>query len=485
MASVTGTDNGDGFGVKGVSASAAGVVGEGQAWAGVVANSVTGSGVSAFSDSGAGVLSLSNTGPGVSAQSVRGAAVQAKSDYGAAVSAEGPAWAGVVATSQSGTGVSAFSDSGTGVQSLSNSGAGVSAQSVQGNAIEGKSDYGIAVKASSGSGIAVTARCDGNHGIESVTLSGDHAALSASNIAQTAGIGVYGIAKGQDGIGVRAESAAGGNGVAVFGSSKDGRGIVGTSVENTGTEGNTVSGIGVFGRAMGSGRDDRPATGRGVVGMAISATGVEGQSDSGAGVWGASQEGEGVHGESNSSVFAAIAGIQLNERSTAAGIYGEHRGHGPAGYFKGNVVVTGHIEFAGADCVEEFALHPSVPSDMCEPGTVMVLAADGGVSASAKAYDRRVAGVIAGAGNYRPGIVLGRDSASESKIHLALMGKVFCKVDADSGAIEVGDILTTSTVPGHAMKATDPSRAFATVLGKALAPLPTGRGLIPILVALQ
>jgi hypothetical protein len=35
------------------------------------------------------------------------------------------------------------------------------------------------------------------------------------------------------------------------------------------------------------------------------------------------------------------------------------------------------------------------------------------------------------------------------------------------------------------MKATDPARAFGAVIGKALGSLESGRGLIPILVALQ
>jgi hypothetical protein len=68
---------------------------------------------------------------------------------------------------------------------------------------------------------------------------------------------------------------------------------------------------------------------------------------------------------------------------------------------------------------------------------------------------------------------------------VALIGKTYCKVDASNGAIEVGDLLTVSSIPGHAMKASDPARAFGAVLGKALRPLGSGRGLIPILVALQ
>jgi hypothetical protein len=68
---------------------------------------------------------------------------------------------------------------------------------------------------------------------------------------------------------------------------------------------------------------------------------------------------------------------------------------------------------------------------------------------------------------------------------IALMGKVYCKVDASLAPIEVGDLLVTAPTPGHAMKAMDPSRAFGAVVGKALRPLAAGRGLIAVLVALQ
>jgi len=68
---------------------------------------------------------------------------------------------------------------------------------------------------------------------------------------------------------------------------------------------------------------------------------------------------------------------------------------------------------------------------------------------------------------------------------IALMGKVYCKVDAQFAAIAVGDLLTTSPTAGHAMKADDPAKAFGAVIGKALRPLDAGLGLIPILIALQ
>jgi hypothetical protein len=58
-------------------------------------------------------------------------------------------------------------------------------------------------------------------------------------------------------------------------------------------------------------------------------------------------------------------------------------------------------------------------------------------------------------------------------------------VDTRFGSIDVGDLLTTSPNPGHAMKASDPLKAFGAVIGKALRPLNEGQGLIPILIALQ
>jgi hypothetical protein len=120
-----------------------------------------------------------------------------------------------------------------------------------------------------------------------------------------------------------------------------------------------------------------------------------------------------------------------------------------------------------------------------EPGSVLVIDDTGQLRESTAAYDRRVAGVVSGGGSFGPGIVLDRQRSLSDRKPVALVGKVYCKVDADCGAVAVGDLLTTADTPGHAMKAADPQRAFGAVIGKALAPLPCGRGLIPILVALQ
>ena len=68
---------------------------------------------------------------------------------------------------------------------------------------------------------------------------------------------------------------------------------------------------------------------------------------------------------------------------------------------------------------------------------------------------------------------------------ITLIGKAFCKVNAEYSPIGVGDLLTTSPTVGYAMRADDPLRAFGAVIGKALKSMHAGRGLIPILIALQ
>jgi hypothetical protein len=81
--------------------------------------------------------------------------------------------------------------------------------------------------------------------------------------------------------------------------------------------------------------------------------------------------------------------------------------------------------------------------------------------------------------------VLGQSEEGVPDVQVALAGRVMCKAEARSAPIEVGDLLTTSATPGHAMKAADPGRAFGTVIGKAMAPLAAGEGMIPVLVTLQ
>ena len=148
----------------------------------------------------------------------------------------------------------------------------------------------------------------------------------------------------------------------------------------------------------------------------------------------------------------------------------------------GSITVEDDIILAGADCAEDFEIGDDAPS---EPGTVMVINDDGRLCQSQKAYDRRVAGILSGAGSLRPGIVLGRKSSSQGTQAIALTGTTYCRIDASIHPVAVGDLLTTSDRPGHAMSAQDPERSFGAVIGKALGNLTGGVGLVRVLVALQ
>jgi hypothetical protein len=161
-------------------------------------------------------------------------------------------------------------------------------------------------------------------------------------------------------------------------------------------------------------------------------------------------------------------------------VYG--KGGKLAGFFEGDVEVTGDIRMRNADCAEDFDV---IDAGLSEPGSVMVLGEEGALALCGAAYDKRVAGVISGAGNYRPGITLDKQPGGMNRVPIGLLGKVYCKVDAEYGAVEVGDLLTTSPTAGHAMKADDPMKAIGAVLGKALRPLRAGQGLVPILITLQ
>lgn len=148
----------------------------------------------------------------------------------------------------------------------------------------------------------------------------------------------------------------------------------------------------------------------------------------------------------------------------------------------GDVVVTGDVRLTGADYAEDFTL---ADPDDDEPGTVMVIEDDGAVRSCCLAYDRRVAGVVSGAGNYKPAVILDSQPGVSGRTPLALIGKAFCKVDASYGPVQIGDLLTTSATVGHAMRATDPAASHGSVLGKALQPLQAGRGLIAFIVTLR
>lgn len=147
---------------------------------------------------------------------------------------------------------------------------------------------------------------------------------------------------------------------------------------------------------------------------------------------------------------------------------------------------------AGADVAENYDVAPAIDGSLAvEPKPGMLVSIDpreiGKLIVTSRKYDRRVAGIISGAGDVKPGLVLAQPGTVADGEHpVASMGRVWCYADADAGGpIEAGDILTTSDTPGHAMRAGDAVLAPGATVGKAMSSLKQGQGLVLVLVSLQ
>jgi hypothetical protein len=162
---------------------------------------------------------------------------------------------------------------------------------------------------------------------------------------------------------------------------------------------------------------------------------------------------------------------------------------GYAAHFVGNVQICDRSSGAtvielgtGLDYAEGFDV---TDAHEISPGMVLVIDPDqaGKLTLSTQAYDRKVAGIVAGANGLGSAVKLG---AGQFDHDVALAGRVYCNVVAGDESIEPGDLLTTSAVPGYAMKVRDQNRAPGAILGKAMERLGAGQqGQILVLVTLQ
>jgi hypothetical protein len=152
---------------------------------------------------------------------------------------------------------------------------------------------------------------------------------------------------------------------------------------------------------------------------------------------------------------------------------------------QGQVLADGGFRPFGADFAESVAVRGS--AEHYAPGDLLVIDASGErrLSLSEAPYSTLVAGIY----STQPGVVASQHHVDEAlpkdEVPLAVVGIVPCKVTAENGPIAAGDLLVTSSTPGHAMKGTDRSRMLGAVVGKALEPMQKGTGVIQVLVTLQ
>jgi hypothetical protein len=163
-------------------------------------------------------------------------------------------------------------------------------------------------------------------------------------------------------------------------------------------------------------------------------------------------------------------------------------GQGLPGQRKPNLSVSGDLDVrtitirGGADLSEPFRMPESI-----EKGAVVVIDEDhpGELKISSEPYDHRVAGIVSGANGIQPGLSLSQKGVLEDGKQVALSGRVYVLADTANGAIRPGDLLTTSSTPGHCMKVSDHARAHGAVIGKAMGAMNEGKGMILVLVSLQ
>lgn len=143
--------------------------------------------------------------------------------------------------------------------------------------------------------------------------------------------------------------------------------------------------------------------------------------------------------------------------------------------------------YGGADLSEKFKIrnyHEIIPVS----GMVVCIDPDncGELVISSQPYDKKIAGIISGAGDFKPAMIINQNYQSNDLDYaVALSGRVYCWVDATYGSVYPGDLLTTSMTPGYAMKVEDTLKAQGAILGKAMSALEVGKGLVLVLVTLQ
>jgi len=155
---------------------------------------------------------------------------------------------------------------------------------------------------------------------------------------------------------------------------------------------------------------------------------------------------------------------------------------------EGNIRCNVLLIDGGADVAESYDV--AAAGDAAPiPGMVVSIDSErvGKLQIATKAYDSAVAGIISGADGIAPGMILGQTGTiADGAFPIANVGRVWCYVDADAGGpVVAGDLLTTSATPGHAMKVTDRTLSPGATIGKAMSPLPSGKGLVLVLVTLQ
>jgi hypothetical protein len=187
------------------------------------------------------------------------------------------------------------------------------------------------------------------------------------------------------------------------------------------------------------------------------------------------QGGTGVNASSDSATGAAVLAYVASAAEIAGSFQNKAGGTILAGYAGGSAPVfrldgtgkgyfDGGTQTGGADFAESVAVLGK--HSQYEPGDLMVIDSTGHrrLARSSRPYSTKVAGIY----STKPGVLatphIMDDSQLKEEVPLAIVGIVPCKVTAQNGPIEIGDLLVSSSLPGYAMKGRNRSRMLGWAL---------------------
>jgi hypothetical protein len=341
----------------------------------------------------------------------------------------------------------------------------------------GHGGQGVAVYTSGWNtdGVYVWTYEDDSDGVYTHT-EGDRASGIRTRTNGTNSAGIYALTYGSSSDGIKIETSSDGSyGVRAYTRGYNSQGVQGRSKQDIGVAGYSENYYGVFGKGkVGGYFAADPAI------VQPQSIGLIGESTTNGGI-GIKARGEtGLWVESIRDTGPAL----VVWRGPSGGLAADFQGNVRISKYSGTTGTYGTAVMElgeGLDYSEGF----NVSETEITPGTVLVIDPEnlGALRMSTEAYDRKVAGIVSGAGGLDSAIKVGGEQFDEN---VALAGRVYCNVDTSYGAIEAGDLLTTSATPGYAMVVREYEKAQGAILGKAMERLDEGQqGQILVLVTLQ